>query len=295
VELSVAILLQAIISGLAVGSLYAIVALGFSLTFVVNGTLNMSQGHLVMLGAMFMFTFVHYLHIPFFIALIISAILVGLFGILLEMVAVRKFAQQSTSVSWVLSTLAIGIIIEDVAQFIWGPEEHVLPSPVGEEMVRILGSGVFLKELILIPAVGISLILLTLFYFKSHWGLWLRATADNRLGTNLMGINSNYIVAIAFGISGILAGLGGGLMSPIYAVYVSMGMALGLKAIAVAIVGGLNSAKGIVIAGLSLGIMEVLVAYISPEFRDMVIYLVVILILFVKPTGLFGKKLIVKV
>jgi branched-chain amino acid transport system permease protein len=289
-------LLQALIAGLSVGSLYGLIALGYSLTFVVNGTVNMSQGQMVMVGAMLMLTFVKFLHIPFFIALPMSGLLVGLLGIFLERVAIRKFAQESTSVSWILSTLAIGIILQDVGQFVWGPEEHLLSSPVGNGMVRIMGAGVYWKELMLIPAVIICLVLLSLFYLKSHWGLWLRAAADNRRATNLMGINSNYIVAIAFGLSGILAGLAGGMLSPIYAISVSMGLGLGLKAIAVAIVGGLNSAKGIVITGICLGMAEVLVSlYISTEVREMIIYLIVIVILFFKPTGIFGKRAVVKV
>jgi len=140
------------------------------------------------------------------------------------------------------------------------------------------------------------LLFLIFFYFKSHWGLWLRATADNQIAINLMGVNSNTIVAIAYILSGILAGIGGGMMSTIYAVSVAVGLPLGLKAIAVAMVAGLNSAKGIVISGLGLGIGELLVAtYVSPNFREMIIYFLVIVILFVKPTGLFGTKTVVKV
>jgi len=287
---------QAVISGLAVGCLYALISLGYSLTFVVNGTVNMSQGQLVMLGAMLMFTMTRLWNLPFFAALLAAGIVVGLFGIITERLAIRRFSDDPNSVGWILSTLAVGIILQDIALVIWGPEEHLVTSPVGNRMVRLAGAGIYLRELLLIPFVALFLVLLTLFYFKSHWGLWLRATADNRLATNMMGVNSNFVVAIAFALSGILGGLGGGLMSPIYAVSVSMGLSLGLKAIAVAIVGGLNSAKGIVIAGLSLGVAEVLVSlYLSPEVREMVIYLIVIAILFVKPTGLFGKPTVTKV
>lgn len=295
-EGAVATLIQGILSGLAIGCLYTLIALGFNLTYVVNGTVNMGQGQLVMMGAMLMVTFVSFIGMPFLIALVLVGMILGIFGILLEFVAVRKFAQDSTSVGWVLSTLAIGIILQDLALFIWGPQERRLASPVGEEMFRFMGAGVYWKELMMIPAVGIFLILLLIFYLKSHWGLWLRATADNKLATNLNGVSSNFTVAIAFGLSALLAGIAGGLISPIYAVYAAMGLSLGLKAIAVAILAGLNSAKGIVICGLGLGVAEVLVAlYISPDFREMIIYFAVILILFIKPTGIFGVKETIKV
>ncbi|MED4601236.1 branched-chain amino acid ABC transporter permease [Paenibacillus validus] len=295
-EGAAATLVQVLLSGLAIGSLYALIALGYSLTFVVNGTVNMSQGQLVMLGGMLTYAFVEIMHVPFYLSFLLAGIVVGLLGIIIERFAIRKFAKDTASVNWVLSTLAIGIIIQDVAHFIWGPNEHVVASPVGEDIVRVLGAGVYWKELILIPVVGVFLIFLTFFYLKSHWGLWLRATADNHTAINLMGINSNYIVAIAYILSGILAGLGGGMMSTIYAVSVAVGLPLGLKAIAVAMVSGLNSAKGIVLTGLGLGISELLVAtYVSPNFREMIIYLLVILILFVKPTGLFGTRTVVKV
>ncbi|MDQ0217729.1 branched-chain amino acid ABC transporter permease [Peribacillus cavernae] len=295
-EEALASLVQAILSGLAIGCLYTLIALGYNLTYVVNGTVNMGQGQLVMIGAMLMVTFTTFLDLPFFIALILVGLILGILGILLEVISVRKFVQDKTSVNWVLSTLAVGIILQDLALFIWGPEETRLVSPVGEGMFEFLGAGIYWKELMMIPAVGVFLLLLMLFYLKSHWGLWLRATADNKVATNLNGVNSNYTVAIAFGLSALLAGLAGGLITPIYAVFASMGLSLGLKAIAVAIVAGLNNAKGIVICGLGLGIVEVLVAmYISPGFREMIVYIVVILILFIKPNGLFGTKETIKV
>ncbi len=283
-------------SGLAVGSLYALIALGFNLTFAVNGTVNMGQGHAVMLGGMLMYTFVQILSIPFFLSLMIVGVLVGLYGILVELVAVRRFAQDPNAVGWVLSTLALAIIIQDVALYFWGPAEHLLPSPVGGGRVEILGAGIFWRELILLPIVGLVLVFLLLFYSKSHWGLWLRATADNRLATSMMGINSNFVVATAFMLSGILAGLAGGLLSPINAVFAAMGLPIALTAIAVAIVGGLNSAKGIIIAGLGLGVLQVLIAtFVSTALRDIIVYFLVILVLFIKPTGIFGEKAVTKV
>ncbi len=154
-EGAAATLVQVLLSGLAIGSLYALIALGYSLTFVVNGTVNMSQGQLVMLGGMLTYAFVEIMHVPFYLSFLLAGIVVGLLGIIIERFAIRKFAKDTASVNWVLSTLAIGIIIQDVAHFIWGPNEHVVASPVGEDIVRVLGAGVYWKELILIPVVGV--------------------------------------------------------------------------------------------------------------------------------------------
>ncbi|ULL18468.1 branched-chain amino acid ABC transporter permease [Paenibacillus sp. H1-7] len=289
-------LVQILLSGVAIGSLYALIALGYSLTYVVNGTLNMSQGQLVMLGGMLMYSFTVKSGIPFIPALLLTGIIVGVLGIVMERLAVRKFATDPSSVGWVLSTIAAGIIIQDVAQFLWGPDERVVPSPAGEEIVRLFGAGVYWKELIFIPVAALFFAGLAYFYKYSHWGLWLRATADNRTAVELVGINSHRVVATAYMLCGILGGLGGAMMATNFAVSASIGLSLGLKAISVAILAGLNSAKGIVISGLALGLAEVAVAqFISSDFREIIIYLFVILVLYVKPTGWFGTKPVVKV
>ncbi|ANE46566.1 hypothetical protein SY83_10080 [Paenibacillus swuensis] len=287
--------IQLLLSGTAIGSLYALIALGYSLTYVVNGTLNMSQGQLVMLGGMLMYSFTSG-GMPFIAALLLAGAIVGVVGIAMERLAIRKFAKDPSSVGWVLSTIAAGIIIQDVAQYFWGPDERVVASPAGENMVRIMGAGVYWKELIFIPLAALFFAGLAYFYKYSHWGLWLRATADNRTAAELMGVGTHRVVAVAYVLSGMLAGWGGAMMSTNYAVSVSIGLALGLKAISVAILAGLNNAKGIVIAGLVLGLAEVAVAqYISTDFREIIIYLVVILVLYLKPTGLFGTRMPVKV
>ncbi len=289
-------LLQAVMSGLAVGTLFALVALGFNVTYVVNGTLNMGQGHAVMLGGMTTWTLVAVVGMPFLIALVVTGILVGLYGVLVDVVAVRKFATSSDAVTWLLSTVALAIIVQDVALYLWGPEERILQSPVGNGTFELLGASLYYKELLLLPAVGLILLALYYFYNRSHWGLWLRATADNRTATALMGISHSRTVALAFGISGLLAGLVGGLQVPTYSVSPSIGLPIALTAVAVAIVAGLESPKGIVIVGLGLGVAQTIIStYVGPEFRDSLIYVAVLAVLFFRPNGIFGSVRTVKV
>lgn len=291
------LILQLIISGLAVGCLYAVIALGYSLTYVVNGTLNMSQGQLVMVGGVLLFGFSEHAGLPFPLAFAASILLVALLNLVIERLAIRKFDKGANSVEWVLSTIAVGIIIQDVALYFNGPDEGVVPSPAGSGMLRIMDAGIYWKEFIFFPIVGVLLALLILFYQKSHWGLWLRATADNRTAVEMMGISSGRVVAVAYALSGLLAGIGGALMSTNYAVSVDVGLPLGLKAISVAILAGVNNPKGIVGTGLLLGVAEVFIGqYISTAFREMFVYGIVILVLYWKPMGLFNvRKTVVKV
>ncbi|MFC4775798.1 branched-chain amino acid ABC transporter permease [Paenibacillus sp. GCM10023252] len=285
------LILQLVVSGLAVGCLYALIALGYSLTYVVNGTLNMSQGQLVMLGGVLTFTMAELWHLPFLIAALLAAVSVGLLSILVERLAIRKFDKNANAVEWVLSTIAVGIIIQDLSLFVFGPDERVTPSPVGEEILRIGGAGIYWKELVFLPVVALLLAGLLLFYQRSHWGLWLRATADNRTAVEMMGVSSNRVVMTAYVLSGLLAGIGGAMLSTSYAVSVDIGLPLGLKAISVAILAGVNNPKGIVISGLALGVAEALIAqYISTDFREMFVYGLVILILYWKPMGLFNRR-----
>lgn len=289
-------LLQALLSGAALGSLFALVALGFNVTYVVNGTLNMGQGHAVMLGAMTMWALVTQASLPFVAALILTGAIIALYGILVDIVAVRRFATSKTSVTWLLSTVALAIIAEDLALRYWGPEERLIDSPVGEGSFGVLGASLYYKEMLLLPAVAVILVLLYLFYNKSHWGLWLRAAADNRTATALMGINHRAATAVAFAISGLLAGLAGGLQTPTYAVSPAIGLPIALTAVAVAIVAGLDSPKGIVIIGIVLGVAQTMIStYVSPALRDSLIYVAVIVVLYFRPLGIFGHAQAVKV
>lgn len=244
-----------------------------------------------------MFSLAGHGEMSFLVAFAIAAGLVGLLSIGIERLAIRKFSKDANSIEWVLSTIAVGIIIQDVALYFNGPDEGVTPSPVGNEMLRVFGAGIYWKEFIFLPVVGILLALLITFYKKSYWGLWLRATADNRTAVEIMGVSSNKVVAVAYVLSGLLAGIGGALMSTNYAVSVDIGLPLGLKAISVAILAGVNNPKGIVAAGLILGVAEVFIGqYISTSFREMFVYGMVILVLYWKPMGLFNaRRTIVKV
>jgi branched-chain amino acid transport system permease protein len=198
--------------------------------------------------------------------------------------------------SWVLSTLAVGIIVENVAQLIWGREALPFPPAVPGEPIRWFGIGIYPQELLIIGVSCALMAVLDLFYGWTVTGKALRATAYDLDVASLMGINVKGMVSLSFAISSALAAVGGILVAPITLAESTMGNILGLKAFAVAIIGGLDSPRGIFICALAYGIFEALCAgYIYPGIRDTLGFLLVILVLLVRPSGVFGRTQIEKV
>lgn len=280
---------QATISGLAVGSLFALIAVGFNLTFVVNRTVNFAHGQWVALGSLFAFTLLVEWQVPLFITFIATGVALGLLGILLERVGIRPMLGHSLSVGFIMSTLAIGIMLENAALYWWGSVALFVPSPFGEQRMEIFGAGIYPQEALIPVVTGIIMIGLAVLYRMTRLGRALRATAENREAAQLMGINTKRMVGLAYGLAGVMAGVAGVLVAPVTGALATVGAGLGLKAFAVAIVGGLDSIAGTLIAGLLLGVAEQYVAlYISPGLRDVVIFAMVIAILLIRPSGLLG-------
>jgi branched-chain amino acid transport system permease protein len=288
-------LLQLVISGVAVGGIYGLVAVGYSITFTTIKVLNFSQGQFVMLGAMLGLTFHVWWSWPLLPAIAASMLVLVAFTLLVERVSVRPFL-RAESMSWVLSTLAVGIIVENVAQLIWGREALPFPPAVPGEPIRWFGIGIYPQELLIIGVSCALMAALDLFYGWTVTGKALRATAYDLDVASLMGINVKGMVSLSFAISSALAAIGGILVAPITLAESTMGNILGLKAFAVAIIGGLDSPRGIFICALAYGIFEALCAgYIYPGIRDTLGFLLVILVLLVRPSGVFGRTQIEKV
>ncbi len=282
-------MLQATISGLAVGSLFALIAVGFNLTFIVNRTVNFAHGQWVAVGSLFAFTLLVQWRVPLLVTLIASGVMLGIMGMVLERIGIRPMIGHSLSLGFIMSTLAIGIMLENAALYWWGSVALFVPSPLGEQRMEILGAGIYPQEA-LIPFVTALLIVgLAVLYRTTRLGRALRATAQNREAAQLMGINTKRMVGFAYGLAGLMAGVAGVLVAPLTGALATAGAGIGLKAFAVAIVGGLDSIIGTLIAGLLLGVAEQYVAlYISPGLRDVVIYAIVIAILLIRPFGLLG-------
>ena len=281
---------QFIVSGIAIGSVYSLIALGFQITYAVSQTMNFSQGTSVMLGAVICY----WLNITWgwhiAIALPLSLICCAIFGFIVERIAVRPFAVNGSN-SWLLTTIALGIILENLTMLTFGKEVRAYPSPLVQTPVNILGFGIFPLEL-LTPVVAIAIaLLLRLTFTRTLWGKAFTAVSENPDAAKIMGINVEGLISFSFILSTVLAGVAGILIAPIYNVSAGMGTLLGLKAFATAIVGGLNSPWGIAIAGIFYGITESLaVGYLGGSYRDIVGFSIVILTLILKPKLLVGDR-----
>jgi branched-chain amino acid transport system permease protein len=303
-------LLQALLSGAAVGSAYALIALGFSVTFTTTKTLNFSQGEFVSAGA-FVGMSVLFLAIgkPFsstsfgsdvpgtmaqLLALLAALGVMGALGWLLYVLGVRPFAGKP-GMAWVMSTLGFGVTLQSIGLAIWGPKPVVVPAPVGDEVVRLLGVGVRPQELLML---GVSVVVMVAFDHvmrKTMVGKAMRAVAQNTNVASLMGINVTAMMIGAFVVSAALAGLSGFLLAPIAQASLFLGLAVGLKGFSAAMVGGLGSPRGCVAGGFILGVLESLVNLWSAQWREVAIFALVILVLAFRPTGLFGSKMVDKV
>jgi branched-chain amino acid transport system permease protein len=282
-------LASAVISGIALGSMYGLIALGFHITYVVSGTVNFAQGSALMLGAVLGYLFGVRLGWPMPLAAAAALSSCALFGLVVERTLVRPFVARGSS-AWLMATVAAGIVLDNVVLFTFGKEPRGFPSALASQPVKIFGTGVYPLQLV-IPLVGVSIALaMHLVLRNTRRGKTLLAVVQNPDAARLMGINVHRTVAVSFMISTALAGLAGLLIAPLFSVSSDMGTLFGIKAFAVAILGGMGSAWGIVIAGLIYGLIEALVtSYLGSVYTQIVVFSVVILALAVMPNGLFGR------
>jgi branched-chain amino acid transport system permease protein len=281
-------LAQLVFSGLALGSMYALVALGYNITYATSQTVNFSQGQSVMVGAVVAYA----LHVgagwPLPVAVVATLAALAALGIVVERVAVRPFLRAS-SIAWLLATIAIGIIAENIAMMAFGKDARAFPSRLTQHPVTILGAGVYPHEL-LVPVAGLAvMIAVELAFRRTLAGKALRAVAFSHDAAGLMGIDVNRTITAAYALSSMLAGVAGILLAPLLNVSATMGTTIGLKGFAVAIIGGIESARGIVVAGFFYGIFEAVVAgYLGTGVREICGFGLVILMLLVRPSGLLG-------
>jgi len=291
------LLTSALISGLGLGSMYGLMALGFYVTYAVSGTVNFAQGSSMMLGAVLTFTFAQTLGWPLIPAILLALCLCAVYGLIVEAVAVRPFASRGSD-AWLIATVALGIVLDNLVMFTFGKEPRSLPSPLAETPIRWgeVGLGVYPLQL-LIPLLGLGLAAALHFISsRTRWGVAMLAVSQNRDAARLMGIPIRRVVAIAFALSTLFAGIAGVLIAPLMNVHSDMGTLFGLKAFAVAILGGITSAWGVMIAGLIYGLTEALITTtLGSSYTYIITFALVIAALAWRPDGLFGKAAVHKV
>ncbi|NIM43366.1 MAG: branched-chain amino acid ABC transporter permease [Hydrogenophaga sp.] len=289
--------ISALISGLGLGSMYGLMALGFYVTYAVSGTVNFAQGSSMMLGAVLTFSFAQTFGWPLWAAIALALALCALYGLLVEWLAVRPFVNRGSD-AWLMATVALGIVLDNLVMFTYGKEPRSLASPLAQSPLEIggLGLGVYPLQL-LIPVVGLALAaLLHTLSRRTRWGTALLAAVQNRAAARLMGIPIRRAVALAFALSALFAGIAGVLIAPLFNVAADMGTLFGLKAFAVAILGGITSAWGVMIAGLIFGLAEATItATLGSGYTQILSFALVIAALAWRPNGLFGRAEVKKV
>ena len=286
---------SALISGLGLGSMYGLLALGFYVTYAVSSTVNFAQGSSMMLGAVFAYTFAVRLGWPFALAAAMSLLLCALYGVIVELLAVRPFARRGSN-AWLMATVALGIIADNTVLFTFGKEPRGFALPWASAAVEMLGIRVSLLQLA-IPAVGLALAAaLHLFSRKARLGKAMLAVVQNPDAARLMGINVPLAIMVAYALSTLFAGAAGIMIAPLFNVHSDMGTVFGLKAFAVAILGGITSAWGVMLAGLLFGVVESLItALLGSAYTQILSFMLVIVVLALMPNGLFGRVQLKKV
>lgn len=284
-----------LISGLALGAMYGLMALGFHVTYAVSKTVNFSQGSSMMFGAVMGYTFTVTLGWPVFLAIPAALLCCAVLGLAVERFLVRPFADRGSD-AWLMATVAGGIVLDNVILFTFGKEPRSFPSPLAENAIDVFGTGAYPLQLI-IPLVGLGIALaLALITAKTRLGKAMLAAVQRPEAARLMGVNTRAVIAASFAISAVFAGIAGLLIAPLFNVSAGMGVVFGIKAFAAAILGGISSAWGVMLAGLLYGCIEaVTTAYLGSSYTQIVSFSLVILVLVTVPNGLFGRAEIKKV
>lgn len=289
--------LSALVSGLGLGSMYGLMALGFYVTYAVSGTVNFAQGSSMMLGAVLTYTCAQTFGWPGWAAVLLALALCAVYGLLVELLAVRPFVNRGSD-AWLMATVALGIVLDNVVMATYGKEPRSLPSPLAQSPLEVAGVGLGVYPLqLLIPVVGLALAALLHFISRrTRWGVAMLAVVQNRSAARLMGIPIRRAVALAFALSALFAGIAGVLIAPLTNVHSDMGTLFGLKAFAVAILGGITSAWGVMLAGLLFGVVEALItATLGSGYTQILTFALVIAALAWRPNGLFGRAEVKKV
>ena len=288
--------LQLVISGIAQGCIYGLIALGFVLIYKATETVTFAQGELMMLGAFVGFGLLSAFGLPFWLAALGAVLAIATLGVILEIALIRPILGQP-AFSIVMLTIGIGYIARGVITMIpgIGTETHSLAVPYQGEVLTFGGLVLNVENLVVIAATIILCVALFAWFRFSRIGIAMQASSQNQLAAYYMGIPVRRLNTMVWGLAAAIAAIAGLLLAPITFVHANMGL-VGLKAFPAAVIGGFGSVPGAIVGGLIIGVVESLSGFYLPEgFKDVAAYIIVLLVLVVMPNGLFGEKLLKKV
>ena len=286
---------SALVTGVATGSMYGLLALGFHVTWVVSRTVNFAQGSSMMLGAVLLYAFAVTYRLPGIVAVVLALALCGAYGVIIERCVVRPFVTRRSE-AWLMATVAVGIVLDNVALFTFGKEPRAMPSPLAQQAVQVAGAGVYPLHM-LIPAVGLGIAAaLPLVTRYTVYGKALLAVVQNPQAARLAGVRVETATSVAYALSTVFAGVAGVLIAPLITVSAGMGWVFGIKAFAAAILGGLDSAWGVFVAGILFGVTEALVtALLGSTYTNILSFGAIIPALALMPHGLLGRAAVRRV
>ena len=286
--------LQFAFSGLTVGAIYALVALGFTLIYNASDVINFAQGEFVMLGGM-VAVFALAAGMPLPLAALIAVAVAVIVGLLLYYLAIAP-ARGASAVTLIIITIGASILLRGVASLVFDKNFHSLPPFAGSKPFLVGGAAVLPQSVIVLLGAGVIVLALWLFMTRTLTGKAIMATAANRLAARLVGINTGAMVGLSFAVSAAIGAVGGILAAPITLTSYDVGTLLALKGFAAAMLGGMGNPLGAVVGGLTIGLLEAFGAgYISSSYKDAIAFIVILAVLFVMPQGLFGRARVERV
>ena len=289
-------LIQTLISGLSLGSIYALIALGYTMVYGIAKMLNFAHGDIIMVGAYAVISAVFTMGLPPFIAILISIALCALLGIVIEFLAYRPL-RQAQPLAVLITAIGVSYLLQNLALLIYGSEQKAFPTIVALPTVHI--GGVYIDGITLATLVvtAVIMVALSLFINKTRMGKAMRAVSEDKEAAELMGISVNRTITVTFAIGSALAGVAAIFYGAAYTyIRPTTGAMPGIKAFTAAVFGGIGSIPGAMLGGILLGVIEQLSkTYISTLWADAIVFGVLVVVLVVKPTGLLGKKISEKV
>lgn len=283
-------LLQFVFSGITVGAVYAVIALGFTLIYNASEVINFAQGEFAMLGGMIT-VFAYGAGVPMPLAIVVAVVLAVAIGILMERFAIEP-AKQANVITLIIITVGASIFLRGVASVVFDKQFHRLPAFTGSQPIEIFGATILPQSLWVLGGTVVMVVALSYFMNRTILGKAIQATANNRLAAQLVGVNVRTVLLLSFGISAGMGALAGILVTPIMLTSYEVGTMLTLKGFAAAILGGLGNPLGAVLGGLIVGLIESITAgYLSSEYKDAVAFIIILAVLFFMPRGLTGRAL----
>lgn len=284
--------LSNLVNGISLGSIYAIIALGYTMVYGIAKMLNFAHGDVIMVGAYLIFCATQYWGIPALPAVLIAMLSCTLLGITIERLAYKPL-RQATSLAVLITAIGVSYLLQNLAQLIWTPNPKIFPQLIPVGTIQLFDGQLVIKgvTLVTIAANIIIMIALTVFISRTKLGKAMRCVSEDRGAAELMGINVNRTISVTFAIGSALAAIAGLLLCSSYPKLVpTTGSVPGIKAFTAAVFGGIGSIPGAMLGGVLLGIIEILgIAYISTELSDAIVFSVLIIVLLVRPAGLLGK------